>query len=122
MAATAVAEVTPPNRPHRRSGGDVLVVGGGATGAGVARDLALRGIDVTLVERDGLTMAPPGDRTDCCTAVPATPRQTGWVPRSASPKTGYSDIAGACIRDTGGLFVQLAGDDPDYPRDQAGGL
>ena len=32
----------------------VLVVGGGATGTGVARDLSLRGVDVTLVERGGL--------------------------------------------------------------------
>ena len=31
----------------------VLVVGGGATGTGVARDLSLRGVDVALVERGG---------------------------------------------------------------------
>ena len=31
---------------------DVLVIGGGITGAGVARDAAMRGLDVALVERD----------------------------------------------------------------------
>ena len=31
---------------------DVLVVGGGITGAGIARDAALRGLRVALVERD----------------------------------------------------------------------
>ncbi|HEX6059255.1 MAG TPA: glycerol-3-phosphate dehydrogenase/oxidase, partial [Gemmatimonadaceae bacterium] len=31
---------------------DVLVVGGGITGAGIARDAALRGLSVALVERD----------------------------------------------------------------------
>lgn len=31
---------------------DVLVVGGGITGAGVARDAALRGLDVALIDRD----------------------------------------------------------------------
>lgn len=31
----------------------VLVIGGGATGTGVARDLVMRGVDVTLVERGG---------------------------------------------------------------------
>jgi glycerol-3-phosphate dehydrogenase len=31
---------------------DVLVIGGGITGAGVARDAALRGLDVALVEKD----------------------------------------------------------------------
>lgn len=31
---------------------DVLVIGGGATGAGIALDAALRGLKVALVERD----------------------------------------------------------------------
>ncbi|MDB4885311.1 MAG: dependent oxidoreductase, partial [Gemmatimonadetes bacterium] len=31
---------------------DVLVIGGGITGAGVARDAALRGMRVALVEQD----------------------------------------------------------------------
>jgi glycerol-3-phosphate dehydrogenase len=31
---------------------DVLIVGGGATGAGVAVDAATRGLKVALVERD----------------------------------------------------------------------
>ena len=31
---------------------DLLIVGGGATGAGVAVDAASRGLKVTLVERD----------------------------------------------------------------------
>ena len=29
---------------------DVLIIGGGATGAGIARDLALRGVDCLLLE------------------------------------------------------------------------
>ncbi|MHB1568598.1 MAG: FAD-dependent oxidoreductase, partial [Solirubrobacteraceae bacterium] len=33
---------------------DVLVIGGGATGAGVAWDAALRGLDVVLVDRHDL--------------------------------------------------------------------
>ena len=31
---------------------DILVVGGGATGAGVALDATLRGLDVALIEKD----------------------------------------------------------------------
>ena len=31
---------------------DVLIVGGGINGAGIARDAALRGLNVALVERD----------------------------------------------------------------------
>ena len=30
---------------------DVIIIGGGATGAGIARDCALRGIDCILLER-----------------------------------------------------------------------
>lgn len=42
-------------RDLRRSGGtEVLVVGGGITGVGVALDAAARGFDVTLVEREDL--------------------------------------------------------------------
>ena len=31
---------------------DVLIIGGGINGAGIARDAALRGLSVALVERD----------------------------------------------------------------------
>jgi len=31
---------------------DLLVIGGGITGAGVARDAAMRGLQVALVEKD----------------------------------------------------------------------
>src|SRR5689334_2913809 len=33
---------------------DLLVIGGGVTGCGIARDAALRGFDVALVEKDDL--------------------------------------------------------------------
>jgi phosphoglycolate phosphatase (TIGR01487 family) len=36
-----------------------VLVGGGATGAGVACDLAMRGVDVTLVDRGGLSLSTP---------------------------------------------------------------
>ena len=39
---------------------DVLVIGGGATGAGVAWDAALRGLDVVLVERGDLATGTSG--------------------------------------------------------------
>lgn len=92
-----------------------LVVGGGATGTGIARDLALRGVDVMLVDRDGLAGGTSG-------------RSHGLLHSGAryaeSDRTGAGEcieenrilrsIAGACIRETGGLFVQLCQDDPDY--------
>jgi len=94
---------------------NVLVVGGGATGVGVARDLALRGVDVTLVEQNGLASGTSG-------------RSHGLLHSGAryaeSDPTGAEEcieenrilrgIAGECIRDTGGLFLQLAEDDAAY--------
>jgi glycerol-3-phosphate dehydrogenase len=38
----------------------VLVISGGATGTGIARDLALRGVDVMLAERTGLSSGTSG--------------------------------------------------------------
>lgn len=52
---------------------DVIIIGGGATGAGIARDCALRGLSVTLLERhDIATGATPGAIMACCTVVPVT--------------------------------------------------
>ena len=41
-------------------GTDVLVIGGGATGAGVAWDAALRGLDVVLADRADLASGTSG--------------------------------------------------------------
>ncbi|MDJ1433905.1 FAD-dependent oxidoreductase [Halostagnicola sp. A-GB9-2] len=94
---------------------DVLVIGGGATGTGIARDLALRDVDVTLVERDGLASGASG-------------RSHGLLHSGARYAEADEDgareclrenrilraIGGECVRHTRGLFVQLAGDDPTY--------
>jgi glycerol-3-phosphate dehydrogenase len=102
-------------RNRRTESATVLVIGGGATGVGIARDLALRGIDVTLVDRGGLASGTSG-------------RSHGLLHSGAryaeSDPVGAEEciqenrvlkrIAGACIRDTDGLFVQLADDDPAY--------
>ncbi len=94
---------------------DALVVGGGATGAGVARDLALRGVDVTLVERDGLAAGTSGRSHGL---LHSGARYADSDPRGAGEcieeNRVLRSIAGECVRETGGLFVQVAGDDPDY--------
>lgn len=98
--------------PHET---DVLVVGGGATGAGIARDLALRGVDVTLVERGGIGSGTSG-RSHGLLHSGARYAEADRVGAEECLEENeiLRDIAGACIRDTGGLFVQLAEDDPDY--------
>ena len=39
---------------------DVVVIGGGATGTGVARDVAMRGFSVVLVDRADLAQGTTG--------------------------------------------------------------
>ena len=98
-----------------RSSPTVLVVGGGATGAGVARDLALRGVDVALVDRDGLGSGTSGRSHGL---LHSGARYAEADPVGAEECIAENrvlrDVAGACIADTGGLFLQLAGDDPEY--------
>jgi glycerol-3-phosphate dehydrogenase len=93
----------------------VLVIGGGATGAGIARDLALSGVDVTLVDRGGLAGGTSGRSHGL---LHSGARYAESDPVGAEECIEESQIiktiAGECIRDTGGLFVQLAGDDPAY--------
>ncbi len=93
----------------------VLVVGGGATGAGVARDLALRGVDVTLVERGGLGSGTSGRSHGLLHsgARYAEADATGAA-ECLTESRSLREIAGHCVRDTGGLFVRLDDDDPDY--------
>lgn len=51
---------------------DVIIIGGGATGAGIARDCALRGLSVTLLERHDIATGATGATMACCTVVPVT--------------------------------------------------
>jgi glycerol-3-phosphate dehydrogenase len=94
---------------------DVLVVGGGATGCGVARDLAMRGVGVTLVDRGGLGSGTSGRSHGL---LHSGARYAGSDPDDAAAcmeeNRVLKSIAGACVRDTGGLFVQLDTDDPGY--------
>jgi glycerol-3-phosphate dehydrogenase len=93
----------------------VVVIGGGATGAGVAHDLALRGLRVTLLERGELTSGTTG-------------RHHGVLHSGARYAVSDQESAIECIKENrilrriapgsfeenGGLFVALTDDDMDY--------
>ncbi len=93
----------------------VLVVGGGATGVGIARDLAMRGVDVTLVERGGLASGTSG-RSHGLLHSGARYAEADRVGAEECIQENeiLRSIAGACLRDEGGLFLQLSEDDPAY--------
>ena len=96
---------------------DVIIIGGGATGAGIARDCALRGLKAALVERFDI-------------ATGATGRNHGLlhsgaryaVTDSESARECISEnqilrrIAHHCIEPTSGLFITLPEDDLQYQR------
>lgn len=94
----------------------LLVIGGGATGLGVAWDACLRGLKVVVVEQSDLgqgtsgryhgllhsggryVLSDPVSATDCA--------QENRVLRR---------IAASTIEDTGGVFVSAPGDPSDFP-------
>lgn len=93
----------------------VLVVGGGSTGTGIARDLAMRGVDVTLVEQGNLTHGTTGRMHGLlhsggryAVADRASARECIRENRI------LRDIASHCVEMTGGLFVQRPEDDDEY--------
>ncbi|MGQ3414322.1 FAD-dependent oxidoreductase [Natrinema sp. LN54] len=93
----------------------VLVIGGGATGAGIARDLALRGVDVTLVDRNGLASGTSGRSHGLLHSGARYAEADGPEARECLAENRIlRRIGGACVRETEGLFVQLAEDDPAY--------
>jgi len=91
---------------------DVIILGGGITGAGTARDCAMRGLKTLLIERNDI-------------ATGATGRNHGLLHSGAryAVKDAESarecivenqilrQIAPHCVEDTGGLFITLPEDE-----------
>jgi len=93
----------------------VLVIGGGATGAGVAHDAALRGFDTVLVDRRDLAEGTTGRFHGL---LHSGARYAVKDPRSAKECMDENRVlrrvAAHAIEDTDGLFVQTPWDDPGY--------
>jgi glycerol-3-phosphate dehydrogenase len=94
---------------------DVLVIGGGATGAGVAWDAALRGLDVVLTDRKDFSEGTSGRFHGL---LHSGGRYAVKDPDAAVECIGENVIlrrvAADCIEDTGGFFVTTPFDDPAY--------
>ncbi|MBP7161601.1 MAG: anaerobic glycerol-3-phosphate dehydrogenase subunit GlpA [Myxococcota bacterium] len=99
----------------------VLIIGGGATGTSIMRDLALRGVDCILVEQDDLNAGASG-------------RNHGLLHSGARYVSNDHDaavecriegdilkrLAGQTIQATGGYFVAVQGDDENFIADFPG--
>ena len=96
---------------------DVIVIGGGVTGAGTARDCAMRGLSVLLIEKDDY-------------ANGATGRNHGLLHSGARYAVTDAESAEECIKEnmilrkiarhcteeTDGLFITLPDDDLAYQK------
>jgi len=99
----------------RRLETDVIVIGGGATGAGVLRDAALRGLRAVLLERNDLASGTTGRNhgllhSGARYAVKDAESARECIRENRTLKR----VARHCVEDTGGLFVTLPEDDPAY--------
>ena len=94
---------------------DVLVIGGGATGAGVAWDASLRGLDVVLVDRRDLADGTSGRFHGMLHSGGRYVVKDPTAARECSAENRIlRRVAADCIEDTGGLIVTTPWDDPDY--------
>ncbi len=94
---------------------DVLIIGGGSTGAGLSRDLAFRGIPSVLVEKGDFTAGASGRNHGL---LHSGARYAVNDPEAAreciAENRILKRIAPHCIEETGGLFVTLAEDSLSY--------
>ena len=99
----------------------VLIIGGGATGTGLARDLALRGIDCMVVERWDINAGASGGNHGL---LHSGARYVLNDAKSAAQCKTENDclkrLLPECIEDTGGIFGAVAGDDENYIADFPG--
>ena len=94
---------------------DVSIVGGGITGAGTARDCALRGLKVLLVERHDLATGATGRNHGLLHSgarYAVTDRES--AEECIKENMILRKIARHCVEETEGLFLTLPEDDLAY--------
>ena len=96
----------------------VLIIGGGITSAGLARDLALRGVQCVVVEQKDINAGASGANHGLLHsgARYVSNDQTNATECREEGKL-LKQLASHCIEDTGGLFVAVEGDDEKYVAD-----
>lgn len=94
---------------------DVVVIGGGATGAGTARDCALRGLRTLLVERYDFTNGATGRNHGLLhSGARYAVNDAESAEECIAENMTLRKIARHCIEEHDGLFISLPEDDLDY--------
>lgn len=94
---------------------DVIIIGGGATGAGIARDCSLRGIKALLLERSDISTGATGRNHGL---LHSGARYAVTDHESAEECIRENmilrKIAAHCVEETDGLFITLPEDSLEY--------
>lgn len=94
---------------------DVIIIGGGATGAGIARDCSRRGISVLLIERFDISTGATGRNHGLLHSgarYAVTDRES--AEECIKENMILRRIASHCVEETDGLFLSLPEDDIAY--------
>ena len=94
---------------------DIIIIGGGATGAGTARDCSLRGMRVLLVERFDFAAGATGRNHGLLHSgarYAVTDRES--AAECIKENMILRKIARHCVEENGGLFISLPEDDLSY--------
>ncbi|MDR1882255.1 MAG: anaerobic glycerol-3-phosphate dehydrogenase subunit A [Prevotella sp.] len=94
---------------------DVIIIGGGATGAGVARDCSRRGLRVLLLERLDIATGATGRNHGLLHSgarYAVTDRES--AEECIKENMILKRIASHCVEETDGLFLTLPEDDTGY--------
>ena len=96
----------------------VLIIGGGATGTGLARDLALRGVQCIVAERWDINAGASGANHGLLHSGARYVSTDPTVTKECREESELlKRLAPHCIENTGGLFVAVEGDDEKYVAD-----
>jgi len=96
----------------------VLIIGGGVTGTALARDLALRGVDCILVEKDDINAGASGRNHGLLHSGARYVARDRAAAMECRAEGGIlKRMAAQTIEDTGGYFVAVEGDDERYIAD-----
>jgi glycerol-3-phosphate dehydrogenase len=97
---------------------EVLIIGGGATGVGISRDLSLRGIPIILIEKGDFASGASGRNHGLFhSGGRYAVSDPGAAQECIAENSILRRIAPHCIEETDGLFISLPEDDLDF-RDQ----
>jgi len=94
---------------------EVIIIGGGATGAGTARDLSIRGIKTVLIEKEDIASGTTGRNHGLLhSGARYAVKDLDSASECIAENKILKRIASHCIENTGGIFATLYDDDPTY--------